>query len=76
MPLWLLPYVEVFRHDISDSAFQLPANHVELQSRLTSYGHKQPGARDLRQPDSWEQERLISLSERFFQRTTFFLHNT
>ena len=52
----------VFRHDISDSSFQLPADHVELQSRLTLYGYKQLAARALRQADSWEQQRLISLS--------------
>ena len=54
--------LEVFRHDISDSSFQLPADHVELQSRLTLYGYKQLAARALRQADSWEQQRLISLS--------------
>ena len=54
--------LEVFRHDISEPSFELPADHVELQSRLTSYGYKQLAARALRQADSWEQQRLISLS--------------
>ena len=57
-----LQALEVFRHDISDPSFELPADHVELQSRLTSYGYKQLAARALRQADSWEQQRLISLS--------------
>ena len=54
--------LERFRHDISDSCFQIPHDHSQLQSKLMSHCYKQLAARALRAADSWEQQRLISLS--------------
>ena len=46
--------LEIFRQDIADPAFELPVDHVELQSKLALYGYKQLAARILQQADSWD----------------------